>query len=300
MRTSLSGHAGRVDGHDQVAAVGQHGERLVERRVGQVAAHAHVDDRDAVVGQLRTAVHRVDVGGVNPLLVEILLVEVADVRRDEVGELAFGLEILCAGVSLAPEFVEDLSGVTVVREVRGRVGEAVVDRAELVLEQLEESVEGVVALSGRGVAGPHRGADVLGQGLAEEFGLGLFEDRSGEVLHVDVDDRGDLLVDHREVVGGGESEFGLYALEVDRLFGAGGGCAAVPAGGGELLEDVALSVPELDVGGLGHVVEHAHAKVLGRLPGQDRAEEDVLQIGAGVLFRIFKVSHGVFVFLRVL
>ena len=111
-----------------------------------------------------------------------------------------------------------------------------------------------------------------------------------------VDQRRDLLVDHREVVGGRESQFGLHPVKIDRLLVLGRRFAPGPACGGEFLEDVALAVPELDVRGLGHVVEYAHAEVLRRLPGEHRAEEDVFEVGTGVLFRIFEVSHGCFWF----
>lgn len=108
-----------------------------------------------------------------------------------------------------------------------------------------------------------------------------------------VGDGRDLLADHREVVGGGESHLGLHALQVDLLFELGRGGASRPSGVGVFLEDVALPVPQLDVGGGRHVVEDAHAQLPGRPSGQHRAEEDGLEFGAGVLLGIFDVVHGV-------
>ena len=106
-----------------------------------------------------------------------------------------------------------------------------------------------------------------------------------------VDQRRDLLVDHREVVGGRESQFGLHPVKIDRLLVLGRRFAPGPACGGEFLEDVALAVPELDVRRLGHVVEYAHAEVLRRLPGEHRAEEDGFEIAARVGLRVFNERH---------
>ena len=128
--------------------------------------------------------------------------------------------------------------------------------------------------------------------LFEKRRFVLFEFRARKVVHVGVDQRRDLFVDHREVVGGRESQFGLHPVKVDRLLVLGRRFAPGPACGGEFLKDVALAVPELDVRGLGHVVEYAHAEILRRFPGEHRAEEDVFEVGTGVLFRIFEIGHG--------
>nr|DAF45440.1 MAG TPA: hypothetical protein [Siphoviridae sp. ctBLh2] len=290
----VAGHVGRIDGQHEVAAVGQQAERLVERGLRQVAAQTDVDDRDAVVGQSLAAVHRVGVGGIDPLRIEVLLVEVAEVRGEEEGQLPLGLEVLHPGVGVGPERVEEFDDLLGRGEVGALVG-LVVDALVIdeLLDDLEESVEGVVARLGRGVADPHRGADVLGQCAAEELRLGLLELGAREVVQMQVGDGRDLLADHREIVGGGESHLGLHALQVDLLLELGRGGASRPSGVGVFLEDVALPVPQLDVGGGRHVVEDAHAQLPGRPSGQHRAEKDGLEFGAGVLLGIFDVVHGV-------
>nr|DAS01407.1 MAG TPA: hypothetical protein [Caudoviricetes sp.] len=289
----VAGHVGRVDRQHEVAAVGQHAERLVVGGSREVAAQPEVDDRNPVVGECPAAVHRIGVGGVGALRIEVFLVEVAEIGGDEERQLSVGLEVLNAQVGLVPQLVEQLHDVGRVGERRLLIGE-VVDGlvADLGGDRLQKAVEGVVARCAGRVADPHRGADVLGEGLPEEHRFGLFEVGAREVVHVDVGQRRDLFVDHREVVRGGESQFGLHAAEVDGLLLFGRRGASRPARGGEFLEDVALSVPELDVRGLGHVVEYAHAEFLRRLSGQHRAEEDVFEIGSGVLFRIFEIGHG--------
>ena len=259
----------------------------------EVAAQTQIDDRDSVVGEVPAAVHRVGVGGVGALRIEVFLVEVAEVRGDEERQLPVGLEVLDTQVGFVPQLVEQLHDVGRVGERRLLVGEVVDDLVvNLGLDLFQESVEGVVARRGGRVADPHRGADVFREGLSEERRFGLFEVCAREVVHVDVRHRRDLFVDHREVVCGGESQFGFHAAEIDGLLLFGRRGASRPACGGEFLEDVALPVPELDVRGLGHVVEYAHAELLGRRPGQHRAEEDVFEIGSGVLFRIFEIGHG--------
>ena len=245
-----------------------------------------------MVGERRPAVDRVGIGGVGALRVEILLVEVVEVRGDEEGQLPLGAQVLEAAVGVLPQVVEELHGALRIVELGGRVGGGVdlLVGGEL-LHGLQEAVEGVVARRGRRVAHPHRGADVLGHGLAEEGGLGLLEHRAREVVHVDVGAGGDALVDEREVVGGREAQFGLHALQGDRLLVFGRRGAARPPCGVVLLEDVALAVPQLHGGGCGEVVEDPHAQILGRGAREHRAEEDGLQIGAGVLLGVFEVTH---------
>ena len=246
-----------------------------------------------MVGQRPAAVHRIGIGRVGALRIEVFLVETVDVRRNEVGQPVVGLEARDAGIGPGPQLVEQLDRIGRVFE-RGRLEGKVVDAVvvDQTVDTLQESVEGVVTRRRGSVADPHRNADILGEGLFEKRRFGLFEFRARKVVHVGVDQRRDLFVNHREVVGGRESQFGLHPVKVDRLLVLGRRFAPGPACGGEFLKDVALAVPELDVRGLGHVVEYAHAEVLRRFPGEHRAEEDVFEVGTGVLFRIFEIGHG--------
>ena len=71
----VAGHVGRVDGQHEVAAVGEHDERLAEGGGAEVAAQPYVHDRNSVVGQRPAAVHRIGVGRVGALCIEVLLVQ---------------------------------------------------------------------------------------------------------------------------------------------------------------------------------------------------------------------------------
>lgn len=130
-------------------------------------------------------------------------------------------------VGVGPQLVEELDDLLRRREVRVLIG-VVIDALlrDQFPDELQESVEGVVARLGRGVADPHRRAEVLGERLPEERRFGLLELGSREVLQVDVRDGGDLLADHREVVGRREAHLGLHAPQVDRLLELGGRRAA--------------------------------------------------------------------------
>ena len=106
-------------------------------------------------------------------------------------------------------------------------------------------------------------------------------------VSVDVGACGDLFIDQREIVGGRKSQFGLHASQADGLLQLGRCVAARPSGSGVFLEDVALSVPELDGRGYGHVIEYPYAQFAGGVAAQDRAEKDGFEVGTGVLFCTF-------------
>ena len=63
-----------------------------------------------------------------------------------------------------------------------------------------------------------------------------------------------------------------------------------PSGGGVFLEDVALSVPELDGRGYGHVIEYPHAQFAGGVAAQDRTEKDGFEVGNRCT--VFALSKG--------
>ena len=260
----------------------------MERGVGQIGPQTDVDERDAVVGQSLTAVGAFGVGRVGALAVEVLFVGVVEIRGDEEGELAFGFAVLDTFVGVLPEVVEngdDLFGIGEVGGFVDRIVEPLLLGA--CLDAFEEAVEGVEARSGRRVADPHRGADSLGDGLLEERGFGLLQLAARQVVHIDVGARRDFLVYQREVVGGRESQLGLHAAQSDGFLQFVGGAASGPPCGGVFLEDVALPFPELDGRRDGHVVEDPHAQFAGRRAAQDGTEEDVFEVGTGVLLGVF-------------
>ena len=255
-----------------------------------------VDDRNAVVGEYRPAFGPADVGrlGVGER-VEILLVEVVEIRGDEVDQLSVGFQVGQLFGGFGPCGVEDIDGRCGLFEVGRGVGlrcrDLVLD--EQFVDAFDESVErGVLRARARLlVADPHRHAEAFGDGAFEELGFGLFELRTRQVVHVDIGAVGNQFVDHREVVGGRIAQFGLDLRHVDRLLEFSGGIAARPACGGVLLEDVARSFPQLHGRRCGHVVEDAHAQVEGRLAAEHRAEEDGFEIAARVGLRVFNERH---------
>ena len=284
----------RVDRQHPVAAVGQQTERLRQRVPREVVAQTHVDHRDAVVGQPLTAVHRVDVGGVRTLRVEVLLVEIVEVRRHEERQLTLALRILDARVGVLPQRVEKSDHRFGVGHRRRRVGLLVEDFGRRVVhDRLQEAREGVVAARRRRVAHPHRRADVFGYGLTEERCLGLFEFRARQVVHVDVGAGRDLFVDQRKVVGCREAHLGLHAAQRDVLLVFVGRGAARPAFSRVLLQDVLLSVPQLYGRRYGQVVEDAYAQFLGRGARQKGSEEDGVEFGTRVLLGVFQETHNV-------
>ena len=258
----------------------------------EVAPQPDVDHRNAVVSQSPTAADALRIGRFGPLAVEILLVGEANVRRDEKDQLPVGLQILKAVVGVVPQVVEELHHLGRIFEVGGLERHVV----GLLLRHgrsdgLQKAVESVVAARLGGIADPHRRTDAFGDGLFEKRRLGLFELGARQIVEIDVGPRRNPLVDEREVVGRREPQLGLHTAEIDGLLVFGGGGSSRPSRLRVLLEDVALTVPELHGRGHGHVVEYPHAQFQSGGTAQHGAEEDVFQIGAGVLFGIFQETH---------